>query len=123
MLAAVVLIAAGAVGFEFMPSVDRGEVFVQVRYPTGTPLPLTNAASANSAPRFPQQPDVQAVTGTAGSSQQSFGGSLNVGSNGQLHVFLQLNRKQSTEYWAHRFGIMGAAAAPGARRRRHSRDR
>ncbi len=113
-VAAVVLIAAGAVGFEFMPSVDRGEVFVQARYPTGTPLSVTNAAIGKLSAEISQQPDVQAVTGTAGSSQQSFGGSLNVGSAGQLHVFLRLNRKQSTEYWAHRFGIMGAAAAPGA---------
>ena len=84
------------------------------RHPTGTPLSVTNAAIGKLSAEISQQPDVQAVTGTAGSSQQSFGGSLNVGSAGQLHVFLRLNRKQSTEYWAHRFGIMGAAAAPGA---------
>ncbi|HTA40645.1 MAG TPA: efflux RND transporter permease subunit, partial [Candidatus Acidoferrales bacterium] len=58
---------------------------------------------------------VQAVTGSAGSSQQSFGGAVNLGSNGQLHVYLNLDRKQSTEYWAKRFGDMAGKIAPGAR--------
>jgi HAE1 family hydrophobic/amphiphilic exporter-1 len=111
---AAALLALGAVGFEFMPAVDRGEVFVQVRYPTGSPLSITNGAIQKLAAQIARQSDVQAVTGTAGASQQSFGGSLNVGSTGQLHVFLKLNRKQSTEYWARRFGTMGSSVAPGA---------
>jgi hydrophobic/amphiphilic exporter-1 (mainly G- bacteria), HAE1 family len=111
---AVLLLGLGAVGFEFMPAVDRGEVFVQVRYPTGTPLAVTNTSVQKLSAEIARQPDVQAVTGTAGASQQSFGGSLNVGSTGQLHVFLKLNRKRSTDYWARRFGEMGGDAAPGA---------
>jgi hydrophobic/amphiphilic exporter-1 (mainly G- bacteria), HAE1 family len=111
---AALLLGLGAVGFEFMPSVDRGEVFVQVRYPTGTPLSMTNTSVQKLSAEIARQSDVQAVTGSAGSSQQSFGGSLNVGSTGQLHVFLKLNRKRSTEYWARRFGEMGSDAAPGA---------
>ena len=55
------------------------------------------------------------MTGSAGSSQQSFGGAVNLGSNGQIHVYLNLDRKQSTEYWAKRFGDMAAKIAPGAR--------
>jgi HAE1 family hydrophobic/amphiphilic exporter-1 len=113
-LLAVLLLGAGAVGFEFMPAVDRGEIFVQVRYPTGTPLSITDAAVRRLVASISRQSDVQAVTGTAGASAQSFGGSLNIGSSGQLHVFLQLNRKGSTEYWARRFSQMGSAAAPGA---------
>ncbi|MBV8149785.1 MAG: efflux RND transporter permease subunit [Candidatus Eremiobacteraeota bacterium] len=111
---AVVLLAFGAVGFEFFPSVDRGEVFVQVRYPTGSPLSLTNTVVQKISAQIAQLSEVQSVTGTAGSSQQSFGGSLNVGSSGQLHVFLKLNHKQSTEYWAKRFGQIAQGIAPGA---------
>jgi HAE1 family hydrophobic/amphiphilic exporter-1 len=111
---AIALLAGRAVGFEFMPAVDRGEIFVQIRYPTGTPLSVTNAAVGKLSAEISRQPDVQAVTGTAGSSQQSFGGALNLGSSGQLHVFLRLNHKESTEYSARRFSVMGTAAAPGA---------
>ncbi|MBV8490677.1 MAG: efflux RND transporter permease subunit, partial [Candidatus Eremiobacteraeota bacterium] len=113
---AFVLVAAGAVGFEFMPSVDRGEVFVQLTYPTGTPLAITNAAIQKlSAAISRVSPDVKAVTSTAGATQQSFGGLLNVGSVGQLHVFLNLDRKESTEYWAKRFGAMARQIAPEAK--------
>ena len=55
------------------------------------------------------------MTGSAGSSQQSFGGAVNFGSNGQIHVFLNLDRKQSTEYWAKRSAIWRPSIAPGAR--------
>jgi hydrophobic/amphiphilic exporter-1 (mainly G- bacteria), HAE1 family len=111
---AVVLLKMGAVGFEFFPSVDRGEIFVQVRYPTGSPLAITNVSVQKISAEIAKQSDVQAVTGVAGSSQQSFGGSLNIGSSGQIHVFLKLNRKQSTEYWAKRFGQIAQEIAPGA---------
>ncbi len=49
---AVLLVPLGAVGFEFMPPVDRGEIFVQTTYPTGTPLTTVNAAIAALAARF-----------------------------------------------------------------------
>lgn len=113
-LLTIVLLFAHAVGFEFFPAVDRGEVFVQVRYPTGSPLSKTNAAIAKLTAEIASQSDVEAVTGIAGASQQSFGGSLNIGSSGQLHVFLKLNRNEPTDYWARRFGQMGREAAPGA---------
>jgi HAE1 family hydrophobic/amphiphilic exporter-1 len=112
---AVGLIALGAVGFEFMSPVDRGEVFVQMTYPTGTPLALTNTSVQKLAAQIANQPDVESVTGTAGASQQSFGGSVNLGSNGQLHAYLKLDRKHPTEYWAKRFGDMANKIAPGAK--------
>ncbi len=112
---AVALVMLGAVGFEFMSPVDRGEVFVQLTFPTGTPLAVTNAAIQKLTAEISRAPDTQAVTGSAGSSQQSFGGAVNLGSNGQIHVYLNLDRKQSTEYWAKRFGDMAAQIAPGAR--------
>ncbi len=111
---AIAFLALGAVGFEFFPAVDRGEIFVQVRYPTGSPLAQTNLSVQKISAAIVKQSDVQAVTGVAGSSQQSFGGSLNIGSSGQIHVFLKLKRKQSTEYWAKRFGQMASQIAPGA---------
>ena len=49
---AVLLVPLGAVGFEFMPPVDRGEIFVQATYPIGTPLTTVNAGIAALAARF-----------------------------------------------------------------------
>ncbi len=113
---AVALIAAGAVGFEFMPVVDRGEIFVQLTFPTGTPLAVTNTAVQRLGAQISRESgDVQAVTATAGATQQSFGGSLNIGSVGQLHVFLQLDHKISTDTWAKRLGAMARKIAPGAK--------
>ena len=110
------------VRFEFMlPSVDRGEVFVQVRYPTGTPLVDDQhvgaeagggdaCSAARRASRYRHCRRVATVVP---------GGSLNVGSTGQLHVFLKLNRKRSTEYWARRFRrTMGPATCRARRQRR-----
>ena len=41
---ALLLIPLGIVGFEYMPPVDRGEIFVNVEFPTGTPLTQTQQA-------------------------------------------------------------------------------
>jgi hydrophobic/amphiphilic exporter-1 (mainly G- bacteria), HAE1 family len=107
-------VAPGVVGLEFMPAVDRGEIFVQLTFPTGSPLSITNDAIAKLGAAISRSTDVQVVTGTAGSSQQSFGGSVNLGSTGQMHVYLNLDRKQSTEYWAKKFGDEATKIAPGA---------
>ena len=39
------LIPLGVVGFEFDPAQDTGEVFVQLSYPSGTPLTKTRDAA------------------------------------------------------------------------------
>ena len=41
---AMALVPLGIVGSEFIPPVDRGEIFIQVTYPVGTPLAKTAAA-------------------------------------------------------------------------------
>lgn len=41
-IGAILLVPLGIIGFEFMPPVDRGEVFIQFTYPTGTPLAFVN---------------------------------------------------------------------------------
>ena len=45
-MAALLLIPLGIVGFEYMPPVDRGEVFVTIQLPDG------NAADADAASGF-----------------------------------------------------------------------
>jgi HAE1 family hydrophobic/amphiphilic exporter-1 len=113
-VAALMLVPLGAIGFEFMPPTDRGQVFVQFTYPTGTPLTKVNATISAMTKKLVHIPDVQTLTAIAGATQTGFGGSVNQGNVGQLQVFLQDNRHQSTAVWAVTFGKMAAKLAPDA---------
>ncbi|MGB6519117.1 MAG: efflux RND transporter permease subunit [Candidatus Cybelea sp.] len=109
------LIPLGVVGFEFIPPVDRGEVFVQVTYPTGTPLATVNAAIQKINERFSALPDTDSLTSLAGGTQAPFGGLIAQGSVGQIHVFLKPNRKRPTEFWARVFGRIASGIASTAK--------
>jgi len=112
---AVALIPLGYIGFEFIPSVDRGQIFVSIQYPTGTPLSTTDASVRALTNAYLQLPAVQTITSTSGTSQAGFGGSVNLGSNGQLRVFLDPNRKQSTDTVARIMTGIGQRIVPGAK--------
>jgi HAE1 family hydrophobic/amphiphilic exporter-1 len=112
---AISLIPLGYIGFEFIPPVDRGEVFVQVQYPTGTPLTTTDAAVRSLIAAYNELPDVQRITATSGSMQAGFGGGVALGSNGQIHVFLDPNRKHSTNQLAGMMTGIGHRLVPDAR--------
>ncbi len=112
---AIALIPLGYIGFEFIPSVDRGQVFVAIQYPTGTPLATTDASVRALTAAYLQLPAVQTITSTSGSSQAGFGGSLNLGSNGQLRVFLDPKRSQTTDAVARSMTIIGHKVVPNAR--------
>ena len=105
-LGALSLVPLHVIGFDFIPAIDRGEIFMQLNFPTGTPLATTNAAIADLAQTIAQIPDVQRQTATAGSYQAGFGGSITQGSVGQIHVWLKDNRKHDTFYWANALGQM-----------------
>ena len=96
---AISLIPLGYVGFEFIPPVDRGEIFLQLTFPPGTPLTTTNAAIASLEKKISAYKDVKRLTGTAGSYQSGFGGGTNAGSAGQIHVFLKDKPQRSTQQW------------------------
>ncbi len=112
---AIALIPLGYIGFEFIPSVDRGQIFVSIQFPTGTPLATTDAAVRRLTGAYLQLPDVQTITSTSGTSQAGFGGSINLGSNGQLRVFLDPNRKASTDITARKITGIGHKLVPAAR--------
>ncbi len=111
----VLLVPLGIVGFEFLPSVDRGEIFVQLTYPTGTPLATVNSAIGEIDQRFSALPDVDSLTGLAGGTQSNFGGLIAQGSVGQIHVFLKQNRGRPTGYWAPILGRIAGEIAPNAK--------
>ena len=111
----IALIPLGLIGFEFIPSVDRGQIFVSIQFPTGTPLETTDAAVRSLTNAYLQIPAVQTITSTSGTSQAGFGGSVNLGSNGQLRVFLDPNRKQSTDVVARMMTGMARRLVPNGR--------
>ena len=113
--AAIALIPLGLIGFEFIPSVDRGQIFVSLQFPVGTPLSTTDAAVRQLTNAYLQLTDVQTITSTSGTSQAGFGGNVNLGSNGQLRVFLDPNRKQSTDIVARTMTGIGRKLVPAAR--------
>jgi HAE1 family hydrophobic/amphiphilic exporter-1 len=112
---AIALIPLGFIGFEFIPSVDRGQIFVSIQFPTGTPLSTTDASVRTLTDAYLQMSDVQTITSTSGTSQAGFGGSVNLGSNGQLRVFLDPNRKQSTDIVARTMTSIGHRLLPAAK--------
>ncbi|MGB6060086.1 MAG: efflux RND transporter permease subunit [Candidatus Aquilonibacter sp.] len=114
-IGAILLVPLGIIGFEFMPPVDRGEVFIQFTYPTGTPLAFVNEKIGEMTKELAKIPAVQSQTALAGATQSGFGGTVNQGSVGQVHVFLQDNHKGTTDSWAQRFGAMALKIAPGAK--------
>jgi len=95
-VAAVSLIPLGFVGFDFIPAVDRGQIFATVQFPTGTPLTTTDAAVRKVTDAFTQIDDVQQIISTTGTAQAGFGGGINIGSTGQLRIILKPDRKRST---------------------------
>ncbi len=112
---AISLIPLGVVGFELFPAQDRGQIFVQVQYPTGTPLTTTDATVRELTQHILELPDIQRVTSVSGALQQGFGGSLNLGSNGQITVFLNDKRTHSTDELARQMTGIGRRFGHGAR--------
>ena len=113
--AAVALVLCNVIGREDIPAIDRGQVFVTIQYPTGTPLATTDAAVRKMTERFMKLPDIQRINSTTGSSQSGFGGRVSLGSNGQLTVYLNPNRTHTTDQLAAMMNKIGPPLAPGAK--------
>ncbi|HVA36151.1 MAG TPA: efflux RND transporter permease subunit [Candidatus Dormibacteraeota bacterium] len=100
LVASVALLPLGLVGFEFIPSQDRGEIFVQLTYPTGMPLTHTNATVRNLENFVDANvSDLDVATAVAGAYSSPYGGFVQQGAVGQIHLWLKGTRKHSTDYW------------------------
>ena len=98
---ALLLIPLGIVGFEYMPPVDRGELFVTINYPTGTPLTRPRQMPCARPKQIVDRvPDLQSETSIAGAYQGALTGYINNGAIAQIHVFLKERTSQSTQYWS-----------------------
>jgi HAE1 family hydrophobic/amphiphilic exporter-1 len=111
---AILLIPLGVVGFEFIPAVDRGEMYVTLTYPTGTPLAQTKKGTLAVEKMIDGIADVTSEIALAGAYQGNLSGYVNDGSIGQIHVFLGTRRGHSTTYWVTHMQREAARIAPGA---------
>ena len=100
---AIALIPLGLVGFEYLPPVDRGQIYLTVTYPSGTPLATTREGVLAVEHAIDQSPDVQAEFAMAGAYLGQLSGYIDNGAVGQLNVFLRDHRTHSTAYWADSF--------------------
>ncbi len=102
-LLALALVGMGAVGEEFIPPVDRGEIYVQLVYPIGTPLKTVEDGTFSLERKFLSTPDAFAMTTVSGAYAASFGGFVSQTNVGQIHMWLKDDRKHSTNYWAQQY--------------------
>jgi HAE1 family hydrophobic/amphiphilic exporter-1 len=111
---AVALVPLGIVGEEYIPTTDRGQIFIQLTYPIGTPLAHVRDAAFKLAHAVDRQSDVDAEATTAGGYSASFGGFVVQSNVAQLTVFLKDDRKLSTADWVPRLTRIAHRAAPDA---------
>jgi HAE1 family hydrophobic/amphiphilic exporter-1 len=110
---ACLLVPLGVVGEEFIPPNDRGEIYIQVQYPVGTPLShvcgkmttLEKALRAGSA-------DIDADVAVCGLYSAPFGGNVTQGNVGQVHIWLKDDRRLSTDHWVGAFRKIALKEVP-----------
>lgn len=108
----VALVPLGVVGETFIPPVDRGEIFIQLNYPEGTPIDTVRAETYKLESPIDKVRDVQHETTVAGSYSASFGGFIVQPDVAQIHVFLNDDRKHSTDYWVGQFRNLARKILP-----------
>ena len=113
-IGAVALVPLGLVGEEFVPAQDRGEIFIQLNFPVGTPLSVTTQAVLAVERVVRTSPDIDADTAVAGAYAAPFGGFVTQGNAGQVHLWLKDDRAQSTDYWVAQFRREAYRVAPQA---------
>ncbi|HZO92597.1 MAG TPA: efflux RND transporter permease subunit [Candidatus Baltobacteraceae bacterium] len=97
---ALALIPLGVVGFEYIPPVDRGELYLTISYPAGTPLQTTRRGMLSVEQAVDQIPDLQTEASMAGAYMGQLSGYISNGAVAQINVFLKNGRAHSTAYWA-----------------------
>jgi HAE1 family hydrophobic/amphiphilic exporter-1 len=112
---AIALVPLGVVGETFIPPIDRGQIYVQITYPVGTPLTTTTAAVVKVESIIRQQPDLASDTALSGGYSSPYGGLLIEGNIGQIQVFLTQNRQHATSYWVQQYQRLASQAVPAAK--------
>ena len=110
----IAMVPLGVVGEEFIPATDRGEMFLQLVFPMGTPLSTVREGVFRMEKLINGEKDVAHEYSVAGAYAASFGGFVTQGNVGQIHVFLKDNRSVSTDEWVARFRKIAKKEVPGA---------
>jgi HAE1 family hydrophobic/amphiphilic exporter-1 len=111
---AIALVPLGLVGEEFVPTTDRGQIYIQSVFPVGTPLETVKNYLFKLEHWIDQQDDVGGEATSAGAYSASFGAFVYQGNVGQVTVFLKDERKNSTSWWATEFGKQARRIMPQA---------
>lgn len=98
------LIPLGVVGSELFPAVDRGEITVTLRFPSGTPLPVTRQRTLDAEAIVDDDADLQSESATAGAYLGAQSGFIADGAVGQIVLFLKPGRVRSTADTARALG-------------------
>ena len=115
LIAALALIPLGLVGFEYIPPVDRGQIYLTMTYPSGTPLETTRVGMLAVESAIDETPDVQAESSMAGAYLGQISGYINNGAIAQMNIFLRDSRSHPTAYWADAFQRTAKRIAPDAK--------
>jgi HAE1 family hydrophobic/amphiphilic exporter-1 len=113
-VASIAMVPLGVVGQEFIPATDRGEMFLQLQFPLGTPVDKVKDGVFRMEHTIDGEKDVANEYSVAGAYAASFGGFVTQGNVGQIHVFLKDNRSVSTDEWVARFRRIARKEVPGA---------
>jgi HAE1 family hydrophobic/amphiphilic exporter-1 len=111
---ALALIPLGIVGFEYIPPVDRGQLYLTISYPAGTPLTTTRAGMLKVEQVVDRIPDLQTEASMAGAYMGQLSGYINNGAVAQINVFLKDHRAHSTAYWVEQLQARAQRLVPDA---------
>ena len=108
------LVPLGIVGFEYIPPVQRGEVYITATYPNGTPLATTRTGILAIERIVDASSVVSAETALAGAYVGNLPGYVQDGTIGQVHVFLKPSALADTQSWSDDILSRARAAVPAA---------
>jgi len=108
------LIPLGLVGFEYIPPVDRGELYVTITAPSGTPLDTTRRNTLAVEKVVDGVSDLRAESSTAGAYLGQISGFIQNAAVGQIDVYLNDKRAHTTAYWASEIQSRAQKVVPGA---------
>ncbi|MBV9699648.1 MAG: efflux RND transporter permease subunit [Candidatus Eremiobacteraeota bacterium] len=106
------LVGLGVVGEEFIPQVDRGEIYIQLMYPIGTPIATVQRGTFGLERKLLSTSDAFANTAVAGAYAASFGGFVSQSNVGQVHFWLKDGRAHPTSYWVDEFRRIARVSLP-----------
>jgi HAE1 family hydrophobic/amphiphilic exporter-1 len=107
------LIPLGLVGFEYIPAVDRGELYVTITGPSGTPLETTRRDTLAVERIVDGIPDLRSESSLAGAYLGQLSGYIQNAAVGQIDVYLNDKRGHTTAYWANQLQTRAQKLLPG----------